>query len=225
MTVSTGPTAQVHDAGRSVSDLARSEAPLEPTRAAALTLAIAEAADYTPPGIDVPEQLAPDTIHLEPDGSIRLTPTAGSYEAGPASTGAVGAAVGRAHHLLLVGRVPSDAADAFEPYLLSRLPATQCALIARSCSSSPAQWPGVTEWVQELSEFCGGDRLALPPERQRRERRSRRTARAAVALVVLGTAAVLWLAPRWLAASSEGSWPVDGDERPAQTAASSEMSY
>lgn len=208
--------------GLAVSDLALAEAPLDPRRAAATMLAVAETAAFDPPPIAVPAQLSACQMHLAPSSSVHLTP---SYGAGApslaVSSAAAGAAVGRAYHLLLVGRAPSSNVDAFEPYLVGAIPPSQCALIARSASESPAQWPDVTEWVDALTGFCGNQRLAAPAALLRRQRATRIRARVAIVVVVVATAAVMLLAPRWLDAMSEQSNPAT-DVQPGLPSA---MSY
>ena len=96
--------------------------------------------------------------------------------------------------------------DAVEPHLVESLPPHVVALMVRSCSDTPTQWPTLADWEPVLRELAGGQLMDEP--RRDRSRRRRRRAMIAVALAVLAaiSLAVVLLAPRWWATvtSEEG---------------------
>ncbi len=186
--------------------MVRDEAPLAPRRAASVLVAVCRELELLTSSGTAVTDLSAGRIELAGDGSARIEP-------GAARTGvAAGAGVGRLLFELLVGRPPLGAEDAFEPHLTSTLPASTVALLARSCSDAPGQWPSVADWSAELARVAGGQAPAEPPQRTAARRR-RRTAvvLAVVALVVLSVVVVA-LAPRWWDdATSEDGWSGPGD--------------
>jgi uncharacterized membrane protein YjdF len=77
------------------------------------------------------------------------------------------------------------------------LPPSTVALMLRSCTDSPGQWPTVEEWQDQLSSLAG-PMTPPPPARQlAAQRRRARWIAVALAALVLISVAVLVLAPRW----------------------------
>lgn len=145
-------------------------------------------------------------VQLVADGSVRITGAVpGGRHDAPAGPSA-GASVGRLLFGLLVGRVPLGRDDAVEPHLVESLPPHVVALMVRSCSDTPTQWPTLADWEPVLRELAGGQLMDEP--RRDRSRRRRRRAMVAVAVAVLAaiSLAVVLLAPRWWATvtSEEG---------------------
>jgi hypothetical protein len=154
--------------------------------------------------------LTTDGVVIGADGTIRFErPTDRSAE-GPdaAPEPEAGAAIGRLLFELLVGRPPLGRDDAFEPTLFAELGATLCALLARSFSDSPGQWPDASTWRSALEAHTRGLAPPPPPSVVRKERRRRVLIALGVALLALVTVVTLVLAPRWWDAT-EGGAPAD----------------
>lgn len=203
---------------RSLALTARVEAPLRPRRAAALILAIAEHIQHVegPEGIDTAMMPTADEVLLHADGRVEM-PLRDQPES-DATAPSPGSVIGRWYHLLLVGREPLTPSDGFEPHLRATLGDEQCALLARSASPSPGQWPTVAEWIEVLEGFCGGQRPPRPAQLRRSRRRSRVAAGALLALVTTATVIVLALAPGWwndaTSADQPGGTPSPLDDSP-----------
>jgi hypothetical protein len=180
-----------------------------------------ELIDMTRNGRD-PTRFSPAQVNLGNDGSVRfdfadtaVETAAGDEEWSDVSRSArpseCAAAVGQTLFELLMARPPVDSSDAFEPGVTSKLTPALSALIVRSVSDSPAQWPTLELWAATLTPQVGGAATPAPPSRQRRDRR--RTVISVVLLVVLAAITVLVIsqASGWWdnATSDEGSLSVD----------------
>jgi hypothetical protein len=120
-----------------------------------------------------------------------------------------GASIGRLLFELLTGRAPLGRDDAFEPVVRAALSPAVSALLARSFSDSPGQWPDARTWRDALEAEAGPMAPPLPPAVAARLHRRRLLLMAGVALLVLATLVVVLLAPSWWdAATEEGAGPV-----------------
>ena len=215
---------------RTVAEVIADDAPVAAGRARAIMAAVTRTTAALDPG-RAPIRLTADQVHLHEDGSVSLDADTGALGAGGEGTGAegarsegtgapgigadseLGASLGRLLFALLVGRPPFDREEAFEPALRAALPASTCALIARSASEAPGQWPTVDDWADELTSVAGPLAPPLPAPERRRARRRRIILLAALALLAVVSVVVVWLAPRWWdAATDEES---SGSEAPA----------
>lgn len=198
---------------RSMAEVIAQDAPVATGRALAIMAAVTRTAAALDPD-RAPRQLTADQVHLHEDGGVSLDP-ATVHAGGSPPESELGASIGRLLFALLVGRAPFDRDEAFEPALRSSLPASTCALIARSASDAPGQWPDVEEWSDELARVAGPLAPPVPPTERRRARRRRSVLLAGLALLVVLSVVVVWLAPRWWdAATDEGSL-APADQRPA----------
>ncbi len=172
----------------------------------------AGAAESPPPG-DVAEESEATNSAAHTDGSQR----AGQFDYGTTEADAAGATVGRLWFELLIGRPPLGSQDAYEPALISTLEPAQRSLIARSCSSSPGQWPRLRDWTTELDRAAGGQALPPPPARRAAARRRAIVAFVALIVLVVTTIAVLVLAPGWWDGATEDGSSTVQPEHPAQS--------
>lgn len=207
---------------RTVADVIADDAPVATGRALAIMAAIARTVAALDPG-RAPHLLTAERVRLHEDGSVSLDvdPIGGEAGAtgrgagptdasGPPQAGELGASIGRLLFALVVGRPPFDREEAFEPAVRAALPASTCALIARSASQAPGQWPTVEDWTDELTRIAEPLAPPLPATERRRARRRRVTLLAALVLLVVVSTVVVWLAPRWWdAATDEGSLAPD----------------
>ncbi len=189
---------------RTLAAVIAEEAPVSPRRALALAAGVTRSLSALD-AATAPSVVTADEIELHEDGTIRYVAEPDRPPSGDEDP-ELGAAVGRFLHALLTGREPLGREDAHEPALVAALPSSTCALIARSASEAPGQWPSLAEWSVELAAVAGAV-APPPPESEIRRRRRRRTVLTAalVALVAL-SAIVVWLAPGWWDdATDEGS--------------------
>lgn len=181
-------------------------------RATAIATAVArhletiEAAGFDPGRID------PTRLVVSADGSVSLTGAGGRLledherdDTGPSIGTEAGASVGRLLFELLVGRAPLGREDAFEPVLVSSLSPRVCALMARSLSDAPGQWPTSGAWRARLEEDIGGQAPPLPPAEQRRQKRHRALMIIGLVVLVGATIAILAMAPVWWSEVNERS--------------------
>ena len=191
---------------RTVAEVIADDAPVAAGRALAIMAAVSRTVAASDPD-RAPTRLTAEQVRLHEDGSVSLDLAgAASARAGTDDEPELGASIGRLLFALLVGRPPFDREEAFEPALRAALPASTCALIARSASEAPGQWPTVGDWTDELTRVAGPLAPPLPVPERRRARRRRVTLLAALVLLVVVSAVVVWLAPRWWdAATDEGS--------------------
>ena len=196
---------------RTLADVIATEAPVPTGRALALMVAVSRTVGALDPD-RAPRRLGPDDVLLSEDGTVTLVATAAASPAAEPDS-ELGASIGRLLFALLVGRRPIDHDDAFQPTLRAALPPSTCALIARSASESPGQWPSPGEWTDELTQVAGALAPPLPAPERRRTRR--RQVALGVALVVLVAASiiVLWLAPRWWDSANDD----EGSPAPARS--------
>lgn len=191
---------------RCVRDLVEEDAPLVPSRALAVAVAVARHLEWIEEGGTDPGILDSRSIQVAADGSVRIATDApgrgpvrvtapGSPDPG---TGG-GATIGRLLVELLTGRPPLGREDAFEPVVTGALSAAACSLVARSISDAPGQWPDAATWRRALEAASGGQAPPLPPADAARARRRRAAAIAGLVLLVAATVVVLVLAPRWWA--------------------------
>ncbi|MDQ2678213.1 MAG: hypothetical protein M3Y51_05670 [Actinomycetota bacterium] len=202
---------------RTVAEVIASDAPVPAGRALAIMTAVSRSVGALDPAV-APARLTPEQVRLHEDGSVSL-PAAEREEPPGVSPPEpeLGASIGRLLFALLVGRAPIDREDGFEPALRAALPTSTCALIARSASEAPGQWPTVDDWTAELTRVAGALAPPVPAPEQRRVRRRRIALVAALALLVAVSLVVVWSAPRWWdsATDDEGSLPVAGRAVPA----------
>ncbi len=188
-------------ARRSLADLTEQEAPVPVRRAAALLAAVARDAERAVAGHGEGPGTGFDAsqVQLVADGSVRITGAVPRGRPGAPDAPSAGASVGRLLFELIIGRVPQGRDDAVEPHLVESLPPHVVALVVRSCSDTPTQWPALADWEPVLRELAGGQLMDEP--RRDRSRRRRRRAMIAVAVAVLAaiSLAVVLLAPRWWA--------------------------
>ncbi|HTO01124.1 MAG TPA: hypothetical protein VL068_10655 [Microthrixaceae bacterium] len=174
------------------------------------------------------KQFYPALVHLHDDGSVAIeTARTGPSASIDAMSGSpdewtdvpprsrpsgAAASVGAVLFELLMARPPLDASDAFEPGITSALPPEVSALLVRSVSDSPAQWPTLDNWAATLGAQAGGSAAPTPLSRRRRDRR--RSLIAAVVLLTLAALTVLVISrvPGWWddATRDEGSHAVFG---------------
>ena len=198
-----------------MAEVIASDAPVPAGRALAIMTAVSRTAGSLDPD-SAPTRVTPDQVRLHEDGSVSLSGAAHSVEAdhstGPPPEPELGASIGRLLFALLVGREPVDREDAFEPALRAALPPSTCALIARSASEAPGQWPDVEEWTAELTRVAGALAPPVPAPERRRLRRRRGVLVAALVLLGALSVVVVWSAPRWWdsATDDEGSLPPAG---------------
>ena len=201
---------------RTVAEVIADDAPVAAGRALAIMAAVTRTATALDPD-RAPTRLTADQVRLHEDGSVSLDAARadiGSPATGSPDESELGASIGRLLFALLVGRPPFDREEAFEPTLRAALPASTCALIARSASEAPGQWPTVDDWTDELTNVAGPLTPPLPAPERRRARRRRIILLAALALLAAVSVVVVWLAPRWWdAATDEKSI---GSDAPAQ---------
>jgi hypothetical protein len=114
-----------------------------------------------------------------------------------------GAGVGRLLFELLVGRPPLSADDAAEPHLQASLGPSTVALLLRSCTDAPGQWPSVEDWQHELALVAGAMSPPPPPDQVAAHRRRARWIAVALVVLVLISTAVVVLAPRWWDAATD----------------------
>lgn len=183
---------------RSLASLVHDEAPLGARRAAAVLVPVArELARPRAPG-DVPHtDVSSSRVLLGEDGSVRI-----DGRGAPDGVSA-GAGVGRLLFELLVGRPPLSADDAAEPHLQASLAPSTVALLLRSCTDAPGQWPSVEDWQHELARIAGPMSPPLPPDQVVAHRRRARWIAVALVALVLISVAVLVLAPRWWDTATE----------------------
>lgn len=201
---------------RTLQDLARCDAPLSAHRAAAVLVPVAVELERHPRAPDG-APVGSEQVELAEDGSVRVHVDRAS---GPVDDTAAGASLGRWLFELLVGRAPLSGEDAFEPHLRRHLPAHVVALMARSCSDAPGQWPSVAQWRVELERLAGAQAAPPPPDQLRRERRRRVVVALALALLVVACLAVVLLAPAWWDGATQAGAPA-GTDPMAQVLASS----
>lgn len=189
---------------RRLSDVIETEAPVQVGRALAIMVAVSRAVGALDPA-SVPARIEADDVRLREDGSVALDPSVAPRADGDEAE--AGASLGRLLFALLVGRRPLHRDDAFEPSLRAELPPSTCALIARSASNAPGQWPSVEQWTDELTHVAGPHAPALPPPERRRVRRRRAVLAAALVVLAVASIVAVWLAPSWWdgATDSEGS--------------------
>lgn len=194
-----------------IAKIAAEHAPLDPRHAAALVLGTVDAAVHSRPS-DLPSRLNPDLIEVDERQKIHLLHDgdpggrASPHAQGVHDAEHLGADVGELLFLLLVGRPPRGAEDAFEPHIRASLSPQLVSLLARACSSAPGQWPMATEWIGPLQSFLGSaSRLSAPRHTAARRRRNAITAAALVALILV-SAIVLWMTPRWWDTATEGGF-------------------
>lgn len=192
-------------ARHSLAELIEREAPVPARRSAALLAAVVRDAGRL--GADHGE--GPGTgfdaarVELVADGSVHIAgPPPDGPAAGPSvpTEASAGASIGRLLFELLVGRGPLDRDDALHPHLVDSLPPQVVALVARSCSDTPTQWPTLAEWEPALRELAGGQLMAEPPRLRARRRRRRAVIAVALAVLAAVSAVVVLSAPRWWAA-------------------------
>ncbi len=190
---------------QSIAELAARQAPLRPRRAAAITLAVVDEVLHVARS-HAPMTLDPERIDVDENGAIHIDEAHGAHVGRPTGPspgrpdpdpGHVGADVGHLLFLLLVGRPPRGSEDAFEPHVRTELSSELTSLLARSCSPSPGQWPGVAEWAQPLALFAGAASPGPPPHRVRERRRRKLVLGIALAALIAVTATVLLLTPGW----------------------------
>jgi hypothetical protein len=188
-------------ARRSLADLTEQDAPVPVRRAAALLAAVARDAEGAVAGHGEGPGTGFDAsqVLLVADGSVRITGAATGGRHGARAAPSAGASVGRLLFELLVGRAPLGRDDAVEPHLIESLPPHVVALVARSCSDTPTQWPALADWEPVLGELAGGQLMDEPRRRRARRRRRRATIAVAVAVLAAISLAVVLLAPRWWA--------------------------
>jgi hypothetical protein len=187
---------------RSLASLVHDEAPLGARRAAAVLVPVArELARPRAPG-DAPDtDVSSSRVVLGEDGSVRIDGT------GAPDGVSAGAGIGRLLFELLVGRPPLSADDAAEPHLQASLAPSTVALLLRSCTDAPGQWPSVEDWQHELARIAGPMSPPPPPDQVAAHRRRARWIAVALATLVLISVAVLVLAPRWWDAATEEGAP------------------
>lgn len=181
---------------RNLAELIASEAPIGSRRALAITLAVVdELIDLTRNGRN-PSRFSPALVNLGNDGSVSFDladspPDDEEWSDVPRSArpSECAAAVGQTLFELLMARPPVDSSDAFEPGITSKLTPALSALIVRSVSDSPAQWPTLDLWAATIAPQARGSATSAPPARQRRDRR--RTVLSIALLVVLAAITVL----------------------------------
>ncbi len=182
---------------RTLAELVDAEAPLPPTRAAAVMTAVVRALAAGPAHGEQVTDLMAESVILSEDGSATVT-------SGAAPDGvAAGAGVGRLLFQLLVGRRPFATDDAFEPHVTNSFPPSTVALLSRSFSDSPGQWPAVADWAAELSRIAGAHAPAEPPRVVAARRRRQVLIALALALLVLISVTVVLLAPGWWDAATD----------------------
>ena len=200
-----------HGRARTMDELIAADAPLPPGRALALMVAVTRTVAALDPE-RAPSRLEADQVRLHEDGSVSFEVPRRDEPAGsPAPEPELGASIGRLLFALLAGRPPVGRDDAFEPTLRAALAPSTCALIARSASEAPGQWPDVEEWTTELAHVAGTIAPPLPAPERRRARRRRALLVGALVLLALVSILVVWLAPRW--------WDAATDERSLGTGA------
>lgn len=183
---------------RSLASLVHDEAPLGARRAAAVLVPLArELARPCAPGTAPHTDLTSSRVLLGEDGSVRID----GYGA-PDGVSA-GAGIGRLLFELLVGRPPLSADDAAEPHVQASLSPSTVALLLRSCTDAPGQWPAVEDWQHELAVVAGAMSPPPPPGQMAAHRRRSRWIVAALVALVLISVAVLVLAPRWWDAATD----------------------
>lgn len=180
---------------RTLADVIATEAPLPTGRALALMVAVSRAVDRLDPAV-APRCIEPDDVVLSVDGTVSL-PAADLSAASAGTDSELGASIGRMLFALLVGRRPLERDDAFEPSVRAVLPPSTCALIARSASEAPGQWPDVAEWTCELTRVAGALAPPVPAPERRRSRRRRSALTVAMVLLVVASVVLVLLAPRW----------------------------
>lgn len=188
-----------HDPGarnQRLSDVVELDAPLPGSRAMALTAAIARTVATLDP-TDSPARLDPSEVVLHDDGTVTVAPRAGAARCTDPADSELGASIGRMLFTLLVGRAPLSRDEGYEPALRAALPMTTCALVARSASDAPGQWPSPEEWVAELARVAAAHAPPPPPAERRRNRRRRQVLVAALIALVAASLAAAVLAPRW----------------------------
>lgn len=189
---------------RRLDELVRSEAPLGSRRAASVMVAVArEAARLEAAGRPV-GPIGAEQVRLCADASVVLEPGATSHE------GAGGASLGALLFELLTGRPPLGREDAYEPAVIASLSPTLRALMARSLSDAPGQWPTAQEWSDSLEAEVGGLAPPLAPRAAARELRRRRLVVLGMAVLLAASLAAVLLAPRWLDSLDEGASAVFG---------------
>ena len=183
---------------RSLATLVHDEAPLGARRAAAVLVPVAhELARPLPPGDAPPTDVTSSRVLVGEDGSALI-----EGRGAPDGVGA-GASIGRLLFELLVGRPPLSAEDAAEPHLQASLPPSTVALLLRSCTDAPGQWPSIEEWQHELARIAGPMSPPPPPAQVAAHRRRARWIAVALLVLVLISVAVLVLAPRWWDAATD----------------------
>lgn len=192
---------------RRLSDVVDRDAPLPGARAMALVAAVARTVEAMDPAA-APIRLDPSEVLLHDDGAVVVVAGAESVACADAADSELGASIGRMLFALLVGRAPLSRDEGYEPVLRAALPLTTCALVARSASDAPGQWPSPQEWVDELDRVAGAHTPPLPPVEQRRRRRRRTLLVAALLTLAAVSLAAALLAPTWWDdATDEGAVP------------------
>jgi len=201
-------------AARPLQDLVATEAPLPARRAAAVLLSVARGMRSEQLHGRDPGPLRSADVILHDDGSVDLRPsgTTDPDPPDPDRPGPAGASLGRLLFELLVGRPPLDRADALEPAITDTLEPADCALVARSCSEAPGQWPSVDEWVDALTRIAGSQAPPPAPAERARQRRRIRLIGAGLAALALASVLSLVLTPVW--------WRGADEQRPDTTTSS-----
>lgn len=198
---------------RSLAEVVDAEAPVPARRACSIMVAVArelaagEQAGWDRGSLDAARvQLARDgSVEVLGEPGARLhAPDPGDPEA-PRPGTAAGASIGRLLFELLTGRPPLGRDDAFEPVVTATLSRDVCALLARSFSDAPGQWPDAATWRDALESQVGPMAPPLPPAVVNRLRRRRLLLIAGVVLLVAATLVVLLLAPAWWDSATEGA--------------------
>lgn len=196
---------------RSLQDVVDTEAPVPPARATAIAVAVARHLEsLESAGLDAGSVDA-SRVLLAADGSVAITGVGGGRrpdadEAGGGTLGTEGgASVGRLLFELLTGRPPLGREDAHEPAVTTALTPELCALLARSFSDAPGQWPDAHTWRCALESEIGGLAPPLTPRQAATARRRRVLVALGMAVLVTATVVILLLAPRWWDSLSEES--------------------
>lgn len=181
---------------RTFASVVSDDAPLRPGRAAAVMLAVTEAAVEIRRTGRYAGPLHAEQIELRADGGVRLR-DAGLELADADGTDPAASSIGRRLVELLTGRAPTGRDDALHLATSAQLPPPIVSLVVRSVSTDAAAWPTLTEWHAALSQFAGPHAAAPAPGlRRSRRRRVALVVGGAVTLAAVSIAVVL-AAPRW----------------------------
>jgi hypothetical protein len=188
------------DRWRNFRDLVDLEAPLSPSRATAVMVAVAREVERLECSGRAVGRIRAEDVYLAPDGSVSIAsdvapPAVGGIPGADGSEG--GASIGWLLFELLTGRRPLGVSDAVEPTIRESYRPEVCSLVLRSFSGSPGQWPDGSAWRTALESQAGGLAPPLPPRQARSDRRRRLAVVFGVVILVIATVAALLLAPRW----------------------------